>query len=208
MSEQPMSSDYLIRLGTSKDAGAASLLHSSRINEGFLPTLGPRFLGRLYRRIALDRDSFLMVAEKDGEILAMASCTENLGHLYRVFILRDGVIAAASALLPILRSLPRVFETLKYPSQGGSELAKTPLPEAEVLAVAVREGSSGLGVGRQIMVAVIAEFTRRGIESFKVITSSDNAASLALYRSTGFRDTAALEIHEGTDSLALVWSSE
>ena len=86
----------------------------------------------------------------------MAACTGDLGHLYRVFILRDGLIAAASALLPILRSLPRVLETLKYPSQGGSELAKTPLPRAEVLAVAVREGSSGLGVGRQIMVAVIA----------------------------------------------------
>ncbi|MBJ7512783.1 MAG: GNAT family N-acetyltransferase, partial [Acidimicrobiia bacterium] len=97
---------------------------------------------------------------------------------------------------------------LKYPSQGGSEVSTTPLPGAEVLAVAVREGSSGLGVGRQIMVAVIAEFTRRGIESFKVITNSDNTAALALYRSVGFRDTAALEVHEGTDSLALVWSSE
>ncbi|CAB4770651.1 MAG: GNAT family N-acetyltransferase [Actinobacteria bacterium] len=207
MSEQPMSSDYSIRLGTSNDAVAAALLHSSRINEGFLPTLGPRFLGRLYRRIARDQGSFLMVAEKDGEILAMASSTENLGHLYRVFILRDGVIAAAGALFPIIRSLPRVFETLKYPSQGGSDLAKTPLPEAEILAVAVREGSSGIGVGRQIMVAVIAEFTRRGVESFKVITSSDNAAALALYRSVGFRDTAALEVHEGTESLALVWGA-
>ncbi|MSZ29557.1 MAG: GNAT family N-acetyltransferase, partial [Actinobacteria bacterium] len=163
--------------------------------------------GRLYRRIARDQGSFLMVAEKDGEILAMASSTENLGHLYRVFILRDGVIAAAGALFPIIRSLPRVFETLKYPSQGGSDLAKTPLPEAEILAVAVREGSSGIGVGRQIMVAVIAEFTRRGVESFKVITSSDNAAALALYRSVGFRDTAALEVHEGTESLALVWGA-
>lgn len=208
MSGKPMSSDYLIRLGTQRDAATSSLLHSSRITEGFLPTLGPRFLGRLYRRIALDRDSFLMVAEKDGEIIAMAACTGDLGHLYRVFILRDGLIAAASALLPILRSLPRVLETLKYPSQGGSELAKTPLPRAEVLAVAVREGSSGLGVGRQIMVAVIAEFTRRGTESFKVITNSDNTAALALYRSVGFRDTATLEVHEGTDSLALVWSSE
>ena len=208
MSEKPMSSDYLIRLGTQRDAAASSVLHSSRITEGFLPTLGPRFLGRLYRRIALDRDSFLMVAEKDGEILAMASCTNDLGHLYRAFILRDGLIATASALFPIIRSLPRVFETLKYPSQGGSELAKTPLPEAEILAVAVREGSSGIGIGRQIMVAVIAEFTRRGVESFKVITSSDNAAALALYRSVGFRDTAALEVHEGTESLALVWSSE
>lgn len=208
MSEQPMPPNYLIRLGTSKDASAASLLHSLRIDEGFLPTLGPRFLERLYRRIALDRDSFLMVAEKDGEILAMASCTENLRHLYRVFILRDGLIAAASALLPILRSLPRVLETLKYPSQNGSKLAKTQLPEAEVLAVAVTEGSSGIGIGRQIVVASIAEFTRRGVASFKVVTSSENAAALALYRSTGFRDTAALEVHEGTDSLALVWSSE
>jgi ribosomal protein S18 acetylase RimI-like enzyme len=208
MSGKPMSSDYLIRLGTQRDAATSSLLHSSRITEGFLPTLGPRFLARLYRRIALDRDSFLMVAEKDGEIIAMAACTGDLGHLYRVFILRDGLIAAASALLPILRSLPRVLETLKYPSQNGSEPAKAPLPEAEVLAVAVREGSSGLGVGRQIMVASIAEFTRRGVASFKVITSSENAAALALYRSTGFRDTAALEVHEGTDSLALVWSTE
>ncbi len=111
MSEQPMSSDYSIRLGTSNDAVAAALLHSSRINEGFLPTLGPRFLGRLYRRIARDQGSFLMVAEKDGEILAMASSTENLGHLYRVFILRDGVIAAAGALFRLFDPC-RVFSRL------------------------------------------------------------------------------------------------
>lgn len=208
MSEPSVDSDYSIRLGTQEDAAAASFLHSSRITEGFLPTLGPRFLKRLYRRIALDRDSFLIVAEKDNELLGMASCTQDLGNLYRSFILRDGLIAATSALLPIMRSLPRVFETLRYPSQGGAEIAMAALPGAEVLAVAVREESSGLGIGRQIMVAAIAEFSRRGVKSVKVVAGSQNASALSLYRSVGFRDTAALEVHEGTDSLALVWSCE
>jgi ribosomal protein S18 acetylase RimI-like enzyme len=169
MSEPSVDSDYSIRLGTQEDAAAASFLHSSRITEGFLPTLGPRFLKRLYRRIALDRDSFLMVAEKDGEILAMASCTSDLGHLYKTFILHDGLIAAAGALLPILRSLPRVFETLRYPSNDDSQKLKAALPEAEVLAVAVREELSGLGIGRQIMVAAIAEFSRRGVKVSKLL---------------------------------------
>ena len=206
-----MSGAYLIRLGTESDADAASLLHSSRITEGFLPTLGPRFLRRLYRRIVRDQGSFLIVAEQDGEIVAMVSCTENIGALYRTFILRDAAFAAVSALVPILRSLPRVLETLRYPSAESAvdpaNGASGPLPDAEVLAVAVSKDSSGKGLGRSLMVEAIAEFTRRGVTNVKVVAGSDNEAALALYRSTGFLDATALEVHEGTHSLALVWSS-
>lgn len=211
MNNPSTNKEYLIRLGTERDAAAASLLHSSRITEGFLPTLGPRFLSRLYRRIARDQSSFLIVAEQDGEIVAMASCTENIAALYRAFILRDAAFAAISALAPILRSLPRVLETLRYPSAESAadpaNGASRPLPDAEVLAVAVSKDSSGRGIGRSLMVEAIAEFTRRGVTNVKVVAGSDNEAALALYRSTGFLDAAALEVHEGTHSLVLVWSS-
>ena len=55
-----------MRPGGPDDAAAAAALHAGRITEGFLPLLGPSFLGRLYRRICLDPGSFLLVADDGG----------------------------------------------------------------------------------------------------------------------------------------------
>ena len=42
-----------LRRATVADADAISALHASCIAEGFLVTLGPAFLRRLYRRVVL-----------------------------------------------------------------------------------------------------------------------------------------------------------
>jgi ribosomal protein S18 acetylase RimI-like enzyme len=182
------------------EAGPAAGLHAQRITEGFLPTLGAPFLARLYRRIVRDPASFLVVAVEDGRVIGMGACTEDLGALYRAFVLRDGVIAGLRSAPRILRSLPRVIETLRYPGAEGA----TDLPEAEVLAVAVDASCSGRGIGRAVVEAALAEFDRRGTARVKVVAGGDNAAALGLYRATGFVDAARLEVHAGTESVVLV----
>ena len=49
------------------DAAAAAALHAGQIGEGFLTFLGPRFLRRLYRRVARTPGSFLLVVEDEGD---------------------------------------------------------------------------------------------------------------------------------------------
>ena len=56
----------VLRTGTVGDAAAAATLHAGQIGEGFLTILGPRFLRRLYRRVARTPGSFLLVVDDEG----------------------------------------------------------------------------------------------------------------------------------------------
>ena len=125
----------------------------------------------------------------------------SVGALYRRFLLRDGVTAGLAAAPRLLRSVPRVVETLRYPSAGDA------LPDAEILAVAVAEESGGKGVGRTLVGAATGEFARRGTTAAKVVTTADNAPALAMYRACGFAHAAAIEVHAGRASEVLVWTS-
>jgi hypothetical protein len=55
-----------LRLATTDDAPAVAALHATAIDEGFLATLGPRFLTRLYRRMVRSDGAFVIVARTDA----------------------------------------------------------------------------------------------------------------------------------------------
>lgn len=190
-----------VRAGSLADAPVAAALHTSEIDEGFLPRLGQRFLRRLYRRIVHHPGSFLVVAEEDGSVMGFVAGSENVGALYRSFMVRDGVVAGVVALLRIVSSLPRVVETLRYPAQHrGNDL-----PAAELLALAVVPEARGRGVGRTLVDAFQEELLRRAVNAARVVTAKDNHPSLALYESCGFRPVSAVEVHEGVEQTVLVW---
>ncbi|MEY2454200.1 MAG: hypothetical protein QOD92_3774 [Acidimicrobiaceae bacterium] len=191
-----------IRRGTVTDAAVAARLHASTITEGFLPRLGPQFLSRLYRCIARDPQSFLLIAEAaDGTTAGMIVGTQDVQALYRRFLRRDGVIAAAVALPRVLRHARSVLETWRY---GRSE--SDDLPAAELLAVAVADDARGQGLGRELVAALNAEFGGRDATAVKVVVGADNAAALHVYRSCGYREVSSIEVHQRVESKVLVWS--
>jgi len=191
-----------IRPATSADLAGVARLHASRIREGFLSSLGTPFLARLYRRVVASSDSFVLVADTDeASTVGFVAGVADLGALYRRFLIRDGLIAGARAAPRLLRSVPRVVETLRYPT-GTAEL-----PDAEILAVAVGTDAGGRGIGRALVGAAVEEFRRAGITSAKVVTTAENRAALAMYRACGFVSTAPIEVHEGRASEVLVWTA-
>jgi len=190
-----------IRLATTADAPAMATLHAAEIDEGFLPTLGARFLGHLYRRVVRSPSSFAFVVDESAEVVAFAAGTENLRALYRSFLLHDGAAVVVAAGPRIVRSWRRVAETLRYPARDGAEL-----PPAELIAIAVGREARGRGLGRELVDAVTAEFARRGVTAARVVAGADNEAALGLYRACGFRTAATLHVHRGTTSEVLTWS--
>jgi len=190
----------IVRLGTKADAPAAARLHAEQIGEGFLSSLGLRFLNVLYRRIVSWPRSFLLVADEGGAVVGQAAATEHVGGLYRQFLLRDGVVAAAVAFPRLLRRWRSVVETLRYPAGDGD------LPPAELLAVAVDAERRGQGIGRALVLAANEELTRRGVPNARVVVAATNAPALALYLSSGFRPAATVQLHADTRSEVLTWS--
>ena len=190
-----------IRPATIADAPGMATLHVTEIGEGFLPTLGDRFLDHLYRRVVRAPPSFAFVAADGDAVMGFAAGTENLRELYRSFLLHDGVAAMVAAGPRIARSWRRVLETLRYPAHEGADL-----PPAELIAIAVGNEARGRGVGRELVDAVTTEFTRRGVTAARVVAGVDNEAALGLYRACGFRTAATLQVHRGTASEVLTWS--
>jgi ribosomal protein S18 acetylase RimI-like enzyme len=189
------------RAAVEADAPALARLHATRITEGFLPTLGDRFLTKLYRRITRFPDACAYVVEQDSTIVAFAAGAMSVGRLYREFVVRDGISAGFVAAPKIIRSARHVWETLRYPGTTAE------LPAAEVLAVATADAAAGRGYGRSTVAAVTAELARRGAPAVKVTFGADNAAAQALYTACAFVPAARIEVHGGTVSEVLVWTA-
>ena len=191
--------DVVIRSAERSDAGRLAELHATRIVEGFLPRLGPRFLSRLYRRLVVSPDGFAVVAVRDARVVGFAAGATDLGRVYRSFVLHDGVIAGLGAAPRIVGSWRAVLETLRYPGSIDD------LPEAEILSVAVDGDAAGRGIGRRLLSASLDELTRRGVRAAKVVAGADNRAALALYTQAGFAVRQRIEVHAGIASEVLVW---
>lgn len=190
-----------IRAADVRDAPAMARLHVAEIDEGFLPTLGPRFLAQLYRRVVRSPSSFAFVAERDGAVVGFSAGAEHLGRLYRSFILRDGLVVVLTTGPRLARAWRRVVETVRYPARDDGDL-----PSAELIAIAVGREARGRGIGRELVDAVTEEFARRGVSAARVVAGADNEAALALYRACGFRTARTVQVHRGTPSEVLTWS--
>lgn len=183
----------LVRVGEARDAAAAAKLHSSEISSGFLSALGPSFLRRLYARIAACEGSFLLVAECSGETVGFLGGSVDVSRLYRTFLRRDAVLAAAGAPLELLRSWRRAFETLGHRREAVAS-------EAELLAVAVDPRWRGRGFGHMLVERFVEETLSRGATSATVVVGSENRAAISLYRAAGFEIERSYELHRGASS--------
>ena len=59
-------------------------------------------------------------------------------------------------------------------------------PEADVQTIAVAPRSQGVGLGRELLHALVAEARRRGCVQLFLEVRTDNASAIALYERTGF----------------------
>jgi len=190
-----------IRRGTPSDAAAVAALHTESISIGFLVVLGEQFLERLYRRVAADDQSFLLVHVDPAKGLnGFVAVAEDTGKLYRRFLLHDGVQAGLRAAPAVLRHPWKVIETFRYGVDGSATESG-----AEILATAVAADSRGEGIGRALVATAMEELRRRGIERAHVVTAANNDAAQRAYFACGFQRHSTVEVHRGVVQEVLVW---
>ena len=199
----------VVRVGGPADAASAATLHARLITDGFLSSLGPRFLGRLYGRIVRSDGSFLLIAESGGTAVGFIAGSVATGRLYRSFLRRDGVGAFLSAPLRLVTALPRVLETLRHGRDdggaSGSRLGSGNGRDGggELLAVAVDPEWRGRHVGRHLVEGFLRELENRGVRCAHVVVGAGNEAAIAMYRRSGFTPARTFEMHRGTRSLVM-----
>lgn len=198
-----MSGPGIVRLGTEQDARAAAQLHADELAEGFLVTLGTPFLVRLYTRLVRFRGSFLLVMGDDNHLDGFVAVAERTGDLYREFLRRDAVPAGLAALPAVARAPRRTWETLRYGTAGTDE--GSPLPDAEILSIAVSPSARGRGVGRTLLAAATDELAQRGVDAVRVVTGATNEPALRMYEAAGFTRRTTTEVHAGVEQVVLAW---
>lgn len=189
-----------LRTGTTADALAVARLHAERIGEGFLVTLGPRFLTRLYRRIALSPHGVLIVAESGERVAGFIGAATSTRRLYGEFLRRDALAAGVAAAPAVLHNPRRVWETFRYGTgaDGG-------LPAAEILSIAVASDAGGRGIGGALVAEAQEQLAELGTHEARVVTAIGNDAALAMYERAGFRRHTRTEVHAGVPQEVLVW---
>lgn len=190
----------LVRPGAAPDAAAVARLHAEQISEGFLSSLGPRFLERLYRRICRTEGSFLLVAESEGALAGFVAGSVALRRLYADFVLRDGVRVMAGSPWRLLSSWRHAAQTLRHGGAPGEGAAAS---DGELLAIAVDPAHRGRGVGAMLVRALLDDMARRDAHDVDVVVGAGNTAAVALYRGAGFEPLRTFEMHPGTESLVL-----
>jgi ribosomal protein S18 acetylase RimI-like enzyme len=193
----------MIRYATVADVDTVAALHADRISEGFLVTLGPAFLRRLYRRIVRSPRAFALVADPSTgarPVDGFVAVADDTRALYREFVAHDGIVAGLAAAPGIARAPGAVFETLRYGLRSGNGVGG-----AEILATAVAEDAAGHGIGTQLVRAAVEELRRRGAHAAHVVTAADNRAAQLAYERGGFRPDGHREVHHGVAQQLLVW---
>jgi ribosomal protein S18 acetylase RimI-like enzyme len=208
-----------VRFATNRDVPAVAALHSAAISDGFLTSLGDRFLSRLYSRIIDSSHGFLLVADglrppgrsgdegaRATDLAGFVAGSAEVGRLYREFLRRDGLAAALSSGFKLMTSLPRVVENLRYGTRNESSRENAVGPagrETELLALAVDGAARRRGIGAALVEAFLTSAARSGSGSARVVVGSENDGALALYGRAGFVPSARLELHSGTESLLM-----
>lgn len=205
-----------VRLATDGDVSSVAALHATAIDEGFLSSLAGQVLQRLYARIVASPHGFVLVAEsaestegREPGLDGFVAGSDAISQLYRQFLLRDGLSVVMSSAPRLLRSLPRVLETLRYGTTvetrgDGPDPAIRPRgSETELLALAVDDAERRRGVGAALVEAFMRTSRAAGSSSARVVVGATNHRAIALYGRAGFSESTKLQLHSGAESLLM-----
>jgi glycosyltransferase involved in cell wall biosynthesis/ribosomal protein S18 acetylase RimI-like enzyme len=190
----------VVRPARAGDAAAMARLHAEELPDAFLPTLGHRFLTRLYRALVADPQAVALVAETVDGVVGFAAGVASVGGFYRRFARRHGLSAALAAAPRLARPrvLRRLLETVRYPERATGQPA--PLPDAELLSIAVAPTCRTGGTGRALADGVLQGLAERGAAEIKVVVGAANRGANRFYERVGFRPAGQLSVHQGTPS--------
>jgi ribosomal protein S18 acetylase RimI-like enzyme len=163
-------------------------LHASSITEGFLSTLGTRFLTVLYSGIAQADGSGVLVAVEQDKVLGYISYTRDIKTCYRQVLMSEWP-ALTLTMVPNAFNLSiykKAIETLLYPFKHHDNSSGSAVSGAELLSMAVNENARGKGIGKLLVSALDKEMSRMNIDGYHVVTHGIDERSNAFYMACGF----------------------
>lgn len=184
---------------------AVARLHAENIGQGFLPSLGQDSLALLYRTTDESSESTLIPAYEDNQVCGFIAGAIQLKPVYLRLLLHWPALfmALAPSLLRPTR-LWRILEILRYSREDGVDTARVPLPDAELLGLAVAPGCRDRGHADSLYEGLRRFFARQGQVSFKIMVGADLSRAIHFYRRMGAVPAAEITLHRGASSTVYV----
>lgn len=194
-----MSSDIEIRRGRLDDVEGLVDLHYRVFDERTHLTMlfGRGFLHAAYRWYSDSPEAFTVVATVKGRL--EGACAVNQGSYYMVFTKNKEALVRAILSKPsvlLSRAVWRRLSTLRlrYASTAGNP--------AYLAYLAVSAAGREAGIGKELIIAAIAECRRRGWVDIMTATHRDNVPARFMYKILGFEEFAAIS-HDGLVGIRL-----
>jgi len=197
-----ISNGVKISLAIKDHAPQIAKIHKQEINQGFLSQLGIKFLSKLYEAMILSKNSFVVVAKKNDEVIGFISGCLNIKNFYKDF-LKKNTLWAIIILLPKflnLATIKKIIETLKY-----SKKEENDLPETELLVIAVKKEFHGQGIAIKMFEFFIDELKKREIKKFRVVVGKNLSRAIGFYEKVGFKFHSNITIHQNNLSKIYIY---
>ncbi len=171
-------------------------IHLESFGGFFLSFLGPRFLTLLYRGLVSHPRGVALVAETGTGLEGFVAGVTDQSDFYRQLIKKQAIRFALASLGAVARRpaiIPRLFRAL-----GQSRRSRSSSSSACLMSIAVRPGTAGKGLGRDLVAGFGAALVGRGIFEYCLTTDRDgNDRVNQFYRKLGFRLTCDFVTPEG-----------
>lgn len=181
-----------------EDAQLISKIHKEEISGGFLSSLSLSFLTKIYNSMISSNSSFCIVVKENNTIVGFISGTTNLKVFYKHFITHS-FLPAVFLLLPKFLNIKKILETLLYP------VKEKDLPQAELLAMAVKKDFQNQGIAKQLLEGFVEEMKKREVNEFKVLVGKELESANRFYRKNGFRYLSNIKIHGKEESIMYIY---
>jgi len=178
-------------------------IHQQEITQGFLSTLDPRFLVRLYSSITKSPYTFIIVALKQEQIIGFIVGTTDIKKFYAYFLLNYGFISVALLFRKFfsIQTLKKIIEIFSYPNKRSI----IDLPKNEIINFCVTKNQQNLGIGSKLFDAVIAKFRSLGYSQVKIVTGIKQIQAQKFYEARNATLQEKIEVHSGDTSLVYVY---
>ncbi len=177
-------------------------LHASCISQGFLSSLGPRFLTVLYR--AIDQcDTAVLIVEKDGtRVTGFVTGGSGMGSVYRQ-MLRDWPRLGLS-LAPALVQPHKIKGILEILTRRDSNGDATSLPEHELFSIAVDPAFRGSGTAERLYHALNDHFRASAVPAYRIVVGESLIPAHRFYTRMGAKPVRTVRLHGTSTSTIYV----
>lgn len=198
-----------IRIAQKSDAIPLALLHKKALKTSYLSKLGSDFLESMYSFLISKEIVFVYTEEQS--IVAFVSFSKNSSHMMKSFLLSSprSLFILAKLVLKKPSISPRLIETYLAPFKiKDYNLAtfKVPLPNSELLSIAVEPQNQTRGIGIQLLNVLETHLKFNQINRYKVIAGIDLLGANKFYSKNGFKLSSQINIHG--DNISNVYVKE